>query len=187
MASFIIRDALIPGDLPIVSDLFTAYTTWLNVDLAFQDFASELASLPGKYARPAGCILLAVRASQTTGPNANDGQVLGCIALRPLGDQGDCEMKRLYTTPEARGQGVGRALVAALVKEAKNIGYKRMLLDTLGHMQSAIKLYEGCGFKRTEPYYHNPLGNVVYFSLELDATQDKMEKAKSIDTKEIPI
>lgn len=160
---FSIRNADFPGDLPVVAELFTAYTTWLNVDLAFQDFAAELASLPGKYARPSGRILLAV--------DRIDERVLGCIALRELGDKGDCEMKRLYTLPEARGRGVGRALAAAIIEEAKKQGYTRMLLDTLGHMQSAIKLYESCGFRRIPAYYHNPLNNVVYFSLDLESTR----------------
>lgn len=169
MPDFTIRDAIIPEELAIVSGLFTAYTTWLNVDLAFQDYAAELSSLPGKYARPGGRILIAV--DDSLEQQRDEEMVLGCIALRAFGKGENvqaCEMKRLYTVPKARCRGVGRALVMALVHEARKQGYTRMLLDTLGHMHSAIRLYESCGFTRVPAYYNNPLEDVVYFSLNLE-------------------
>src|ERR1700712_709118 len=82
-------------------------------------YSAELAGLPGSYARPRGRLLLA----------RLDQQPAGCVAFRPF-DADSCEMKRMFVTPTAQGQGVGRALAETLVREAKLAGYRRMLLDT---------------------------------------------------------
>ena len=75
-----IIDAAFPEDLDTVRALFREYASGLEVDLDFQDFDAEVAALPGKYARPAGRLLL-----------AKDGdRALGCVCLRPLSAD-DCE------------------------------------------------------------------------------------------------
>jgi ribosomal protein S18 acetylase RimI-like enzyme len=76
-------------------------------------------------------------------------------------------MKRLFVSPEGRGIGVGKALAEAIVVEAKQLGYRRMVLDTLGSMTTPLKLYRGLGFRDIEPYYHNPLEDVVFLELAL--------------------
>ncbi len=146
-----------PGDLDAVRRLFRAYADWLGVDLCFQGFERELADLPGAYAAPDGRLLVA----------KVGGDVVGCVALRPLGP-GFCEMKRLYVVPGFAGAGIGRALAARIVEEARAIGYAKMRLDTLpARMPAAQHLYESLGFRPIPAYYHNPLDGVVMLELAL--------------------
>ena len=159
MTQFIIREAEFPGDAPELARLFRDYVEWLGVDLGFQDFETELAGLPGRYAHPAGCALLAENAA---------GQAIGCVAMRAL--QGDiCEMKRLYLHPDARGTGLGRRLAESVIEAARQAGYRRMVLDTLDHMRDALGLYDRLGFQPIAAYYHNPIPGAVYLGLDLDS------------------
>jgi putative acetyltransferase len=142
--------------------LFEEYAAWLAVDLCFQGFAGELATLPGAYAPPRGMLLLAGP------PDAS----VGCIALRPLAEAGSApgataEVKRLYVRPEARGTGLGKRLVQAVIDGARAIGYRELKLDTLDRMAEARSLYANLGFRECAPYYHNPIPGVVYMSLTL--------------------
>jgi GNAT superfamily N-acetyltransferase len=144
--------------MPLVRALFEEYARGLGVDLCFQGFERELASLPGDYAEPTGGILLA----------ECDGAVAGCVAWRAL-EPGVCEMKRLYVRPDHRGVGLGRTLATAVIAAARRHGYSRMRLDTLPQMGEAITLYASLGFVATEAYRHNPIAGVRY--LELDITE----------------
>jgi len=137
--------------------LFKEYAVWLEVDLCFQNFDKELAGLPGDYAPPEGRLLLAQQ----------DNQIAGCIALRKIGD-GICEMKRLFVRPAFRGQGLGRKLIEAIIREARQIGYERMRLDTLPpKMNDAIALYRLIGFREIEAYYRNPVPGAKFMELSL--------------------
>lgn len=145
------------ADLDAVRALFAGYAQSLDFDLAFQDFESEMAAFPGKYASPAGALLLA----------RLDGAAIGAIALRDLGE-GNCEMKRLYVSPEGRGHGVGRRLVEALIEAARERGYRAMRLDTVpGHHDNAIALYRALGFREIGPYCYNPMPGTVFMELIL--------------------
>lgn len=139
-----------------VRRLCREYVDFLGVDLCFQSFEEEMEELPGKYDSPGGCLLIAV----------NGDAVIGCVAVRPLEDD-VCEMKRLYVRPEYRGCGAGRMLVRRIIDEAIAVGYLRMRLDTLDTLTEAMTLYESFGFKKTSPYYYNPLTGVVYWELLL--------------------
>lgn len=162
-----IRIASGDRDLSLARALFREYAAGLDIDLCFQGFDEELASLPGKYAPPLGRLLLA-------GP---PGDAVGCVALRPLDPPPEAlggsraapvgEIKRLYVQPRARGTGAGRALAAALVDAARAFGYRTLCLDTLERMHEAQALYESLGFRRCARYYDNPLGDAVYYSLSL--------------------
>ena len=156
--TIIIAPARTPGDLASVAALFRAYEASLDVDLTYQDFARELASLPGKYAPPAGALLLA---------RDSAGTPLGCVAMRALDMPGRCEMKRLYVAPEGRGTGLGRRLMDALIAEARRMGHREMLLDTLPGMAEAQGLYRSAGFVPAEPYYATPVEGTVFLRLPL--------------------
>ena len=148
-----------PADCLDTRNLFIAYSKWLNVDLTFQGFNSELDSLPGKYAPPTGEILLARDVS---------GTAIGCVAFKPLSTGvGLCEMKRLYVSPTGRHRGVGRQLVLEILAIATRVGYIEMRLDTLSHMHHAISLYRRLGFVQIDPYYESPLTNTIFFAKRL--------------------
>jgi ribosomal protein S18 acetylase RimI-like enzyme len=151
--------------LNAVRELFVEYGESLDVDLCFQNFAEELAGLPGEYARPAGRLLLA----------SEDGQAVGCGALRCAGE-GICEMKRLYVRPTGRGKGVGLALIDALVKEAREIGYQRMRLDTLPSMTKAIAMYRALGFKEIASYRYNPIAGSLFLELDLTVRAEQGDR-----------
>ncbi|MCB1919771.1 MAG: GNAT family N-acetyltransferase [Candidatus Competibacteraceae bacterium] len=144
-------------DLEIVRTLFREYEQFLGVDLCFQGFAEELATLPGRYAPPLGRLLLAREGQQTA----------GCVALRPLHEQGACEMKRLFVRPAYRGQGLGLMLAQQIIQEAITVGYTVIRLDTLDTLKQAMRIYETLGFQRCTPYYANPLPGVVYWERAL--------------------
>lgn len=147
-----------PDDIARAAALFRAYSDAVDVDLCFQGFDEELATLPGKYAPPKGELLLAL---------APDDKALGCVALRPLDGAGLCEMKRLYVEHGARGLGVGRALVAAIIASAEACGYVEMRLDSLPSMHAARALYRSFGFGPIAPYCFNPMPGTVYLARRL--------------------
>lgn len=143
-------------DLAAARALFQVYADGIGVDLSYQDFAGELAGLPGSYAPPRGALLLARDPA---------GAPLGCVALRPLGDAG--EMKRLYVAPAARGLGLGAALMRAIVGEARRIGYRAMRLDTLPDMAAAQAMYAAAGFRPIAPYYDGAAPGTIFLELAL--------------------
>jgi GNAT superfamily N-acetyltransferase len=140
-------------DIKAARALFREYEQFLDVDLCFQDFAQELATLPGRYAPPRGRLLLAWEGEQ----------VAGVVALRSLEEEGACEMKRLFVRPAYRGQGLGRLLALQIIDEACALGYAVMRLDTLDTLDRAMRIYAALGFERCAPYYENPLPGVVYW------------------------
>jgi ribosomal protein S18 acetylase RimI-like enzyme len=150
------RGASTPEDFALARTLFLEYAASLEFDLAFQDFAREVDSLPGAYAAPAGCILVA----------EDVGEALGCVAVRPL-QTGVCEMKRLYVRPAWRGRGVGRDLAHAALREARARGYLRMRLDTVPGMDAAIALYRALDFREIPPYRKNPIPGALFFERDL--------------------
>lgn len=137
--------------------LFIEYQEWLNVSLCFQGFDEELASLPGKYSPPGGKLYLV----------EYEGTAAGCIALRPMKEDGVCEMKRLFVRKQFRGKGIGKILAEQIISDAKSIGYSFMRLDTLTRMETARALYANLGFMVIPAYYHNPLNDTVYMELRL--------------------
>lgn len=145
-------------DLEHVRVLFQEYQDDIGIDLCFQGFTEELATLPGAYAPPLGALVVATV----------DGEPAGCCALRPLldSDHGNAaEMKRLYVRRVFRGFGLGRQLAEQIVLLAQQAGYDSILLDTLRDMEAARALYQELGFVEIPPYYHNPLPGAHYLKL----------------------
>jgi putative acetyltransferase len=151
-----ISQATTPNQISAIRGLFQEYAAWLQVDLCFQGFAQELATLPGSYAPPLG------RLSLATAPEGP----AGCVALRPIGEAG-CEMKRLFVRSAYRRHGLGRTLAERLITEAQEIGYSTMRLDTLAFMHDAIRLYEALGFVRRSAYYDTPLPDTIFMERRL--------------------
>ncbi len=150
-----IFEAKTERDITSVKILFEEYPKSLPFNFCFQNFEEEIANLPGKYGLPKGCLLLATY----------KGNPAGCVGLRELvGDV--CEMKRLYVREEFRGLKIGRALANAVIERAKQMGYKRMRLDTA--MEVAKKLYLSMGFKEIEPYEYNPIKGAMFMELKLE-------------------
>jgi len=146
------------GDaLAAARQLFEEYAASLDISLCFQGFDEELSSLPGTYAPPRGRLLLACGGNESA----------GCVALRPL-EPDICEMKRLYVRPAYRSGGVGRLLTERVIHEAATAGYRRMRLDTLPTMETALQLYRRLGFRDIAPYTANPLKGAVFLELQLN-------------------
>jgi putative acetyltransferase len=144
------------GDLAHIRALFAEYGASLHFSLCFQRFEEELAGLPGAYARPEGCLLLALRGDEAA----------GCAALRKIAS-GVAEMKRLFVRPAFRGKGLGRVLAEAILDEAAKAGYRSIKLDTIDSMKEAIALYRDLGFKPTSPYTHNPIPGALFMERSL--------------------
>ena len=141
-----IIDAHVDPHMLEVKTMFEEYAASLEVSLDFQGFDNELATLPGDYAPPRGCLLLALW----------DGNGAGCVALRPMQDS-TCEMKRLYVRPAFRGLKIGRTLAEMVIQRARELGYDKMQLDTLPSMKQAQAMYASLGFQMIPPYRYNPI------------------------------
>lgn len=170
--------------------LFREYAASLTADLCFQNFERELARLPGEYAPPEGRLFLAFvsdspearagsepvdtrqcapelgAADASIEASTEAAETVGCVALRKF-DSTSCEMKRLYVRPKFRGQGIARALVGAVMHAAREIGYRRICLDTLPEMAGAQALYHSIGFEEVSPYRFYPVPGVRFFELPL--------------------
>jgi putative acetyltransferase len=152
-----VLQAVTPAQIAQARELFLEYARSLGFSLCFQDFDQELAGLPGDYAPPGGRLLLA----------EFDNQLAGCVALHKF-DGDICEMKRLYLRPKFRGKGLGRILAETIIAEARQIGYLRMRLDTVGPvMKDAVAMYRKLGFREIAPYRTNPMAGTLYLELKL--------------------
>ncbi len=140
-----------------VRELIREYAKRLDRDLSFQNIDEELSDPAVKYTPPEGELLVAVDDTDT---------VMGMVAYHRHSEE-RCEMKRLYVRPEARGMHLGGMLVKSIIEHARDAGYTEMVLDTIAPLDTAIGIYRNNGFKECEPYYHNPMDDVIYMSRKL--------------------
>ncbi|MCC7293799.1 MAG: GNAT family N-acetyltransferase [Phycisphaerales bacterium] len=180
--AFRIIEAVDPPHMDAARTLFMEYAGGLGFDLEFQNFERELSTLPGAYAPPRGCLLLALAAdgaprwiedsagdapARVPAASAADSAWAGCVALRPF-DSGICELKRMYVRPAHRGRGLGRILAEEIIARARTYGYARMRLDTIGaRMMPAVKLYRSLGFEAIAAYRPNPIPGAEFYELRL--------------------
>ncbi len=130
-----IRRAIFPDDQEAIALLFRAYQTSIGVDLCFQSFSAELENLEARYAT---VFLL-----------EHGGEIAGCAALA-IKAEGTGEMKRLYVTEAAQGNGYGKALMEEVLSEARCLGFRRVVLDTIANkMPKAVEMYRRRGFVET--------------------------------------
>jgi ribosomal protein S18 acetylase RimI-like enzyme len=154
-----IHRARFPEHLDQVRSIFREYSQTLGIDLCFQGFESELATLPGRYAEPEGTVLLAWQQTE----------IIACGAIRPINSE-IAEMKRLYVRPAGRNLGLGRQLAQQLCDFARQTGYRAIRLDTMSSMTAALALYQSLGFRDIPPYNFNPSPDVHYLELDLTIT-----------------
>lgn len=155
--TIVITEACSLADIVAVRELFIEYAAWLGFSLAYQNFEEELRSLPGRYARPDGRLLLA----------SVGGAPAGCGAIRRL-DRERCEMKRLFVRPDLRGLRLGWQLAERLIADARAAGYSAMRLDTVPEkMGDAVRLYNSLGFHEIPAYYAGARPGTQYLELNL--------------------
>jgi ribosomal protein S18 acetylase RimI-like enzyme len=140
-----------PGEFKIAKDLFEEYGASLSVDLCFQGFDEELQTMHTQYNLPKGCLMLVYE----------NEKAIGCAAIREY-EKNSCELKRMYLKQECRGKGIGKKLLQLMSDKAKELGYTKILLDTLPQMKEAQHLYKTFGFKQIDPYRFNPVEGTVY-------------------------
>jgi GNAT superfamily N-acetyltransferase len=152
-------------DGAVIRELFTEYTDMLVENdpafagyLAIQNYDAEVADLRSKYGLPDGRIYLALV----------DGRPAGCIAVHRI-DADSCELKRLYVRPEFRGHGLAQTLTERILSDARKIGYRTVLLDTLPFLTAALRLYKKLGFYEVPSYNNSPLAETIYLRLDLEA------------------
>ena len=143
--------------------LFTEYTDMLMAQdeivrqyLILQHYEKELERPESKYGMPEGRLYLAYW----------DGHLAGCIGLRKL-DEGRCELKRLYVRPDFRGHHMGEALIQRILDDAREIGYRHVLLDTLPFLHAAIRLYREMGFYEIGCYNDSPVETTIFLQYDL--------------------
>lgn len=116
------------------------------------NFTEELANLHRDYLPPDGRLYLVF-----TG-----GQPAGCIAMQRFDEQ-RCEMKRLFVRPQFRGQHIGVVLMRQVLNDARQDGYRAVILSSLDNMKTAHALFRRVGFKKISPPMPGGREDIAYF------------------------
>ena len=91
-------------------------------------------------------------------------RILGGGGIAPLsGEEGICELQKMYFLPELRGRGLARKLAVTALRFARHQGYKACYLETTANLTEAIALYESLGFVRIP----NAMGNTGHDACEV--------------------
>lgn len=153
---FHIRPASSAYDIETIRTLFCEYNQAIGISLDYQNFETELLTLPGQYAAPSGALLIA--------ETSQDNIAAGCIALRPINTD-IVEIKRLYVRPRYRGAKLGQKLIYYAIQAAANKNYSHIRLDTLERMKTATSIYKSIGFQDIKPYNDSPHDDTRYMEL----------------------
>ena len=145
------------SDYDIASKLFKEYASQIVIDLEFQNFNKEVENLEDQYSRPEGVIYIIYN---------QENYPIGCFGIRKL-DSSISELKRMYLKEGYRGLGFGKKMMEKAIEAGKEMGYKKMRLDTLSTMDAAIGLYKSVGFYEIESYCFNPIQTAKYFEINL--------------------
>jgi GNAT superfamily N-acetyltransferase len=146
-----------PEGFEVFTTITHEYLASLPFDLSFQNLEHELADPAREYGPPGGAAFIAHL----------DDEAVGCVAVREF-EPGIAELKRMYVRPAARGHGLGAALAAAAVAEARAIGYQSIRLDTVAAMTVAARIYRSLGFREIERYRENPLETARFYELHFE-------------------
>lgn len=144
------------ADFLAAKELILEYVAWLGIDLSFQNFNTEMDTMPETYSPPHGSLFIAVR----------DEKAIGVAGIKRFSET-VCEVKRMYVKPEGRGMGIGQLLLTKCIEMAKELHYEMIKLDTSEYMKSAIKLYRENGFVEISSYRYNPHKEARFFELDL--------------------
>ena len=142
MSAPLLRPITADDDDAVASIIRSVMTSFGASGPGFAIHDPEVAAMSAAYAR-AGAAYFVIE---------HDGRVLGGAGIAPLegGDADTCELRKMYFLPEARGLGLGRALLARCLDHAAALGYRRCYLETLTGMDAAQALYVKLGFVRIE-------------------------------------
>ncbi len=132
-------------------NLFNQYSDSLDIDLSFQDFQNELATIDKQYNKPKGALLLAYK----------NNMAIGCVGIREI-DKNIAELKRMFVNAEYRNYKIGRKLLEFAIDISKELNYNFIRLDTLSTMTQAQNLYRSFGFYEIASYRFNPVSGAVF-------------------------
>ncbi|TAG32109.1 MAG: GNAT family N-acetyltransferase [Sphingobacteriia bacterium] len=150
-----IKQAQSTADFLVAKALILEYTAWLGIDLSFQNFDAELATMPTTYGDSNGALFIVF----------NNNNPVGVAGIKRFSNH-ECEVKRMFVQPSSRGLGIGEILLTNCIQAAKKLNYSCIKLDTAGFMKSAIKLYTDNGFIEIPAYRHNPYEEAKFFELD---------------------
>jgi carbonic anhydrase len=139
------------NDYLMAKEIIQEYAAWLDFDLSFQNFGSEINKLEKMYTEPDGALLLAML----------DNEIAGVIGIRKFEDK-VCELKRMFVREAYRNKGIGRKLIEYAIYLSKKLNYNCIKLDTDASMNVAIKLYLDFGFMEIPAYRYNPNESARY-------------------------
>ncbi len=97
----------------------------------------------------------------------NKNVVAGVGIGKLQGEDGVCELQKMYCEKERRGKGIAQKLMDVALEHAKKF-YKKCYLETLENMEEAQRLYKKNGFKRIE----DSMGNTNHFECDVKFIRD---------------
>jgi putative acetyltransferase len=81
-----------------------------------------------------------------------ENSIVATVGLHQV-DATTCELRKMYSLPSQRGKGLGKSIIEFALSKAKELGYKRVILETASPLKEAIGLYKKYGFKEYIPQH----------------------------------